>query len=558
MIYFWIDGSDYRIMMNRIGLYQPANNVKRVSAALILVGLFWAALTGCGVLEVTGEDIGITVIADGDTQSLVVPAGTSAETALELSGITINTLDKSTPPLYTILQNGDTVSLVRVIEEYQVVESVVPYDTQVLQNESLAEGEQRLVQPGVNGRMETTYRILYEDGVEVSRTISGTLVIEESKPEIIMVGSQAPFTVVPIPGILAYISAGNAWVMRENTGVRQPIVTTGDLDGRVFQVSPDGYWLLYTRSIDDEEIINSLWVSRIDNPEEYSFELGVHNIIHFGEWVPGTQTGIVFSTAEASPSAPGWEANNDLVFINFSQDTGWTTSPRDSVEENSGGLYGWWGTDYVYSADGEHLTYSRPDGFGLVDLQNGTLYQLYDMLPVQTRSDWAWVSSLAWSPDGNYIFFVDHVPQEGLAVGEDSPLFDLAVYPFVGGGPTTLVSEVGMFAFPKASPIRERATGEQAFMVAFLKALSPTQSKTSGYQLIVMDRDGSNQRILFPTEGSQGMAPTEYYWYPYYAVEDYPALLAVRYQGNLWLVDADQEIAYQLTGDGLITGLDWR
>jgi hypothetical protein len=526
--------------------------------SILILLLLAASVTGCGVLEVSGEDITVSVTADGVTQTLVVPAGTSAEGALSIAGVQVNPLDRSTPALYALLQAGDSVVLVRVVEEYQVEERVIPYETQVLQNESLSEGEQRLVQPGVNGLQETTYRILYEDGVEVSRTISGTLVIEAAKPEIVMVGSQAPFTVVPIPGILAYISAGNAWVMRENTGVRQPIVTTGDLDGRVFQVSPDGYWLLYTRSTDDEEIINSLWVSRIDNPEEHTFELGVYNLIHFGEWVPGTQTGIVFSTAETSPSPPGWEANNDLVFINFSQETGWTTSPRESVEENSGGIYGWWGTEYIYSKDGEYLAYSRPDGFGLVNTENGSLNPMFEMLPVQTRSDWAWVSSLAWSPDGHFIYFVNHVPQEGLAVGEDSPLFDLAVYPFVGGAPATLVSEVGMFAFPAVSPIRETPWGEQAYMVAFLKSLSPTQSKTSGYQLVVMDRDGSNQRVVFPSEGSQGMAPNEYYWYPSYAVEAFPAMLAVIYQGNLWLVDVDQDIAYQLTGDGLITGLDWR
>ena len=270
-----------------------------------------------------------------------------------------------------MLQDGDSVVLVRVAEEYIVEQSVVAYQTQVLRNESMQEGEQRLIQPGINGLQETTYRLIYEDGIEVSRTISGTLVVTPSTPEIVMVGSQAPFSVVPLPGILAYISAGNAWVMRENTGVRQPVVTTGDLDGRVFKISGDGRWLLYTRSSDEEDIINRLWVTRIDSPDEDSFDLGVTNIIHFADWVPGSQTGIAYSTAEISPSPPGWEANNDLVFVNFSMETGWTTSPREAVEENSGGLYGWWGSDFVYSPNGEKLAYTRPDGFGTVDLDYG-------------------------------------------------------------------------------------------------------------------------------------------------------------------------------------------
>ncbi len=77
---------------------------------------------------------------------------------LEQAGIEITTLDRSDPPLYSVLQEGDTISFVRVEEEYVVEQSVIAYDTQVLRNESLAEGERRLIQPGQNGVQENTYR----------------------------------------------------------------------------------------------------------------------------------------------------------------------------------------------------------------------------------------------------------------------------------------------------------------------------------------------------------------------------------------------------------------
>jgi hypothetical protein len=32
----------------------------------------------------------------------------------------------------------------------------------------------------------------------------------------------------------------------------------------------------------------------------------------------------------------------------------------------------------------------------------------------------------------------------------------------------------------------------------------------------------------------------------------------VVYQGNLWLVDSGSSAAYQVTGDGLISGIDWK
>ena len=50
---------------------------------------------------------------------------------------------------------------------------------------------------------------------------------------------------------------------------RRPIeflwLTSGDLDGRIFTLSPDGAWLLFSRSstrpIDEE--INNLWLKNI-------------------------------------------------------------------------------------------------------------------------------------------------------------------------------------------------------------------------------------------------------------------------------------------------------
>ncbi len=423
-------------------LYQLAFKVARIGLLFLALPL----ISGCGNLQPNPKTINISISTADGSQSVAIAAGSTAREVLEQAGIEITTLDRSDPPLYSVLQEGDTISFVRVEEEYVVEQSVIAYDTQVLRNESLAEGERRLIQPGQNGVQENTYRILYEDGIEVSRSLSSTVVVTPAVAEIMMEGSQAPFTVVPVPGILAYISAGNAWVIRENTGLRQPVVTTGDLDGRVFSISPDGRWLLYTRSGDGEDKINSLWVAQMDTTDGKQFDLGVENIIHFADWIPGSQTGIGYSTVEMIPSPPGWEANNDLDFLNFSQESGWTSSPRETMSQNLGGLYGWWGTDFLYSWEGQNLAYTRPDGFGLVDLDTGAMKELARALPVQTRSDWAWIPPIAWSSGSDFIYFVNHVPQEGVAVDEDSQVFDLAVYPFVGGGPVSIIQDVGMFA----------------------------------------------------------------------------------------------------------------
>jgi hypothetical protein len=520
---------------------------------LILVGMLGA----CDFPQKRQEDISVTLIADGQSKVVMIPAGSTAREALEIGGININPDDRSDPPFFTTLTDGGVIHLTRVKEEFVIEESILPYETQLLRNESLPEGEQRLIQPGVNGIQETTFRIILEDEVEVSRSPVNTVIVQPSIPEVVMVGNQAPFASVPIAGKLAYISAGNAWVMEENTGIRRPIVTTGDLDGRIFSISPDGDWLLYTRSDESENVINTLWVARIDEEESLTIDLKVSNVIHFADWVAESVNGVVFSTAESIQSPPGWQANNDLKFLNYSS-SGWVSRPRTSIRENSGGVYGWWGVDYVWSGDGEQLAYARPDEIGLVDLETELLIPLYNFSPFQTRSDWAWIPEISWSPDGMFLFFVDHTPQEGLSSNEESPLFALGAMALFGGEPIIMIPEVGMFANPLPSPAERLPNNESAYQVAFLQALLPTQSHTGGYQLAVMDRDGSNVSVLFPPEGNPGLEPQTYFWSPEIKEGVGSNVLAVIYQGNIWLIDILQGTSQQLTGDGLISAIDWK
>jgi hypothetical protein len=115
-----------------------------------------------------------------------------------------------------------------------------------------------------------------------------------------------------------------------------------------------------------------------------------------------------------------------------------------------------------------------------------------------------------------------------------------------------------MFAYPVPSPIQVRDSGELSYRVAFLQAYFPTQSDTSRYRLVVMDRDGSNHQVLFPGEGQPGIEPQAVLWSPEVAEGALGYWIAFLYQGNLWLVDSASGAAFQLSGDGLIDRLDWR
>jgi hypothetical protein len=95
------------------------------------------------------------------------------------------------------------------------------------------------------------------------------------------------------------------------------------------------------------------------------------------------------------------------------------------------------------------------------------------------------------------------------------------------------------------------------YRVGFLQAIFPDQSDSSRYTLVVMDRDGANRQVIFPSEGSPGLDPQQIIWAPQ-APNDSGGLVAVIYQGNLWLVDAITGESHQITGDGLASRLDWK
>jgi len=505
--------------------------------------------------------IQLQIERDGELTNVHVPAGSTVQQVLDSADIVLGALDRTEPALFTVPKNGETIQVIRVSEEFEIEEVVIPFERQTLRNESLPPGKENEVylQLGQNGLQEITYRKVFENGIEVSSNAVRSTLIREPVPEILMVGIQTPFVPVAIPGKLVYLRDGNAWLIEETTGDRRAIITTGDLDGRVLSLSEDLDWLLFTRSSEDEGVINSLWAAQITSEDTLLIDLEVPNVIQFADWIPGASLRIVFSTVEVRSTAPGWQANNDLNVLTFSA-TGWTSQWDEVIEPNSGGLYGWWGTSFAWSPDRQTLALARPDGLQLVTFKDGLVTPLAEIVPVQTRGDWAWVPGISWSPDGQILYTVDHVPPPGSSAPEESPLFDLAAVPVPGGPVLRIISQAGMFSYPLVSPDQTNGDGDQSYQVAYLQAVFPTQSETSRYRLSVMDRDGSNPQAIFPADGSPGITPQRDWgaWSPEPMVESGNYAIALVYQGNLWLVDTVTGQAQQVTGDGLTTRVIWK
>ena len=178
-------------------------SVVSLTAVLFTLILAAALTTGCSGPQATAASIEIQVEVDGRTAAFPVSSGSTVQQALSAVGVQLGELDRVDPPVFTVLTQGITIRITRIIERFEVETETMPFERQTIRNEALPEGETRLLQPGVNGEQETTLRILEEAGVEISRTPVKTTVLKPAVPEIIMVGAQAAFRPVAVDGTLA-------------------------------------------------------------------------------------------------------------------------------------------------------------------------------------------------------------------------------------------------------------------------------------------------------------------------------------------------------------------
>jgi resuscitation-promoting factor RpfB len=530
----------------------PVNKfVVQISRCLPFL-LLAVILAACQPASDQAVILSIPVTVDGQQVTITTESGQSVDEALSNSGIKLGDLDRTVPARDTQLTANIAILVTRVEHVMETREEEIPFKTNILPNETMVLGEQQIIQPGLNGLQEVTYQHVIEDGEEITTSIAARTILREPQNEIIMEGVQSPNVPVTLNGKLAFLTAGNAWVMDGSTIVRQPVVTTGDLDKRIFELSASGDWLLFTRKAQEGEqaVINTLWVINTSDPDAEAIDLGVNNVIHFADWLPSEERAIVFSTVEMRTTAPGWQANNDLQIIRFTEDGG-VFAPVSWLEPNAGGLYGWWGDDFLFQPGTDNITILRPDGIDLLALGRDEIAPLAEILSYQTHGSWAWVTQASWSMDGSVLYAVNH-RDDGSNSPEESTHFDLDVFFPSDHAWRTLRQDVGMFAYPSLSPDYE--TGNK---LGYLQASFPQESDTSPYRLKIMDVDGSGEKEVFPREGATGMLPQVVQWQPA-GNGTGDILIAVVYLGNIWLVDVNTGDLQQVTGDGLTEKISWK
>jgi uncharacterized protein YabE (DUF348 family) len=145
---------------------------------------------GASVVFRTRRDVTFTV--DGTTQEETTTALNVGELLGENS-VVMGPLDQVNPPAETPLTDGMGISVVRVTnDKTETVDEPVLFGVERRDDPSLAKGEEREAQAGVNGLQRVTYQITEADGVETGRSPISKVVVTPPVNRIVMVGTALP------------------------------------------------------------------------------------------------------------------------------------------------------------------------------------------------------------------------------------------------------------------------------------------------------------------------------------------------------------------------------
>lgn len=444
----------------------------------------------------------VCVAADGSTRCFATQ-GLTVRDVLQQANVSLGELDRVEPSYLAPVEDGMTIRVVRVRQQSVTETRPIPFGRRVISSPGLAAGEQRLLQGGKEGSEELTYIVTLEDGKETQRRLARQQVIASAQDEIVAIGEQGQAQAVTFAGTIAYLAQGNAWVMRGSSLAERPLVTSGDLDGRVFALSPDGHLLVFSRSSGEAgNGLNSLWAIPTDVVAAAPTALGIEDVLA-GEWSPDGQT-LAYSTGEKTAGSPGWRAHNDIWLWQRSAGS----PPRKVRDAGCTGVYCWWGPSLTWAPDGKGLYVADASSLRYLDLDGGNERLVLEYPPFETHSSWVWVPEVAVGAGGGQLVLTVHRGTVGAPGAEAGNAFDLAVVETRSSAARVIVADAGMWARPRLGH------GMSADLLAYALADSPSNSATSKYSLWIAAVDGSGARQVFPASGQAGTDITDFAWSP--------------------------------------------
>ncbi len=144
----------------------------------------------------------VSLVVDGQSAKTRTRQPTVAGLLSE-AGVSVGPADRVEPPPDAPLTEDTTVRVVRVREGTDTVEETVSREVVYRDNPDMDQGQSVVLQPGADGLIRRSYRVVYEDGQEAKRELLDQSTVP-SQPKIVAQGTRV-VKVVPTPaGPLRY------------------------------------------------------------------------------------------------------------------------------------------------------------------------------------------------------------------------------------------------------------------------------------------------------------------------------------------------------------------
>lgn len=178
---------------------------------------------GAPIQITTPKDV--TVIVDGNPVTRTTTAATVADLLTEL-GITPGAADRISAPRSAPIVANMALKVTRVdTSGATTVSEPLPYSTEKAESADLAVGDTKVVQAGVNGTVDKTYKLVTIDGREAQRTYVSQTISKAPVTEKVLVGTKP--------------KAATA-----NTGAAAPAVMNGAMWDKIAQCESGGNWAI--------------------------------------------------------------------------------------------------------------------------------------------------------------------------------------------------------------------------------------------------------------------------------------------------------------------------
>lgn len=141
-------------------------------------------------LTVKIEEAFQVTLVDGGKEQKVWSTSTTVADFLKHHGIQLNKLDRVEPKLTQTIDDTSKVNIVRVEKVTDVVEEAVDYAIVTKKDSSLKKGTEKVIQNGQEGKVSKVYRVVMENGKEVSRELVETKTLKESQNKIVALGTK--------------------------------------------------------------------------------------------------------------------------------------------------------------------------------------------------------------------------------------------------------------------------------------------------------------------------------------------------------------------------------